>query len=434
MAWENTLLPAKYGGIEFDIIKTDDAADRALVEHAYPFVDGADVEDMGRGARKIDVEAVFYGDDYETRLNTFLKALDGISDGYPGEKIHPDLFLQHPVFGEVQVKVARYAIHHDADNPDYATLTVEFVESTPGNPFFDKAQVTKNYEAVSVKSAIAKEAAVSKYTTLLEKLRNANPLAGLQALRAAITGPLLAAMEFSNAVLASLDVLAYPRSWANDFSALINGALDIKDWGANVLSEWSSIQAKFSLLDIFSSPSSGAQPEAVNTSSATPPTEAQAIAATQATIAVFIATAQADAATLAFSAIADAQAINSATASSSPTETTDASPAEIEAMANTVRAAIEAAITHCQSVYTLEDSRAITEPLKDLALAIQDTAGALIEARPPLVQRTINAPMNMRLLAHQLYGDHTRAPELYRLNGARRPFLETGDTINAFAK
>jgi prophage DNA circulation protein len=424
MAWEKTLLEAKFDGLIFDIVKTDDEFTWATVEHSYPYVNGANIEGMGRDARRIPVEAVFYGENYEVHLNEFLKRQDS------GAKE----FI-HPVFGSItKANAVRGSVHHDAENPDYATLTVEFIESTPGNPFFDKAQASRNLNTMAAASTVCREAAVDKYATLLEKLRNANSLAGLQALRAAITGPLLAAMEFSNAVLASLDVLAYPRSWANDFSALINGALDIKDWGANVLSEWSSIQAKFSLLDIFSSPSSGAQPEAVNTSSATPPTEAQAIAATQATIAVFIATAQADAATLAFSAIADAQAINSATASSSPTETTDASPAEIEAMANTVRAAIEAAITHCQSVYTLEDSRAITEPLKDLALAIQDTAGALIEARPPLVQRTINAPMNMRLIAHQLYGDSDRAPELYRLNGARRPFLETGDTINAFAK
>ncbi|MFA5826282.1 MAG: DNA circularization N-terminal domain-containing protein [Gallionellaceae bacterium] len=420
MAWEKTLLEAKFAGLIFDIVKTDDEFTWAVVEHSYPYVNGSSVEGMGRDARRIPVEAVFYGEDYEVFLNEFLKRLDsGAAE-----------FI-HPVFGSIAKATAvRGSVHHDADNPDYASVSVEFIEYTPGNPFFDKAQASKNLNTMAAASTVCREAAVSKYATLLEKLRNANPLSGLKKLREAITGPLLAAMEFSNAVLASLDVLAYPRSWANDFSALINGALDIKDWGANVLSEWSSIQAKFSLLDIFAAPSSGAQPEAVNTSSATAPSEAQAIAVTQATVAVFIATALADAVTLAFTSIEDAQNISS----SIPTETTEIKPAEIEAMANTARAAIEAAIEHCRSVYALEDSRAITEPLKDLALAIQDTAAALIETRPPLVQRIVTAPTNMRLLAHHLYGDHTRAPELWRLNGARSPFVETGETVHAFAK
>lgn len=431
MSWEKNLLPASFRGIEFDIIKTDDSAEHALVEHSYPYVDGSDVEDMGRGARRISVQAIFYGDDYEARLNEFLKALDGYDARYNDPYALPDADFIHPVFGEIKVKSARYAVHHEAENVDQADVTVEFIESTPGNPFFDA--IKKNaFEAISAKSALAKAAAVDKHVSFIDKLRAFKPLAGLQALRAAITGPLLAAMDFANAVLANMDVLAYPRAWANDFESLINGALDIRDWGAAVMSEWSSIQATFSLLDIFYPPSTGAQPDAVDTTSASVPTEEQAIAVTQVTVNVFVATALADAAALAFSAIGDAQAVNSP--SSTSTEASDANPAEIEAIASTVRAAIDAAIERCCRVYSLEDSRAITEPLKDLALAIQDTAAALIEARPPLVQRTITAPANMRLVAHRLFGDHTRSAELYRLNGARSPFLETGEMINAYAK
>lgn len=72
--------------------------------------------------------------------------------------------------------------------------------------------------------------------------------------------------------------------------------------------------------------------------------------------------------------------------------------------------------------------------MKDQALALQDAAKAVIEARPPLVQRTLSAPGNLRLQAHLLYGDHSRATELARLNpGLRVPNnLKQGDVINAF--
>lgn len=424
MSWEKSLLEPTLNGVACEIVEIDDDFSWAVAEHAYPYVNGSDVEPMGRNARRIPVKVVFYGDDYEVRLDDFLQALDaGLSE-----------FI-HPVFGSIKVTAVSCGVHHEADSPDETRLSLVLIESTPGNPFFDFAHgAALAAEDIAAKSKAVKAVTADKYGTLIDKMRAASPMAALQKLRTAITGPILAAMDYANVVLANLDPLAYPRSWANDFQSLINGALDIKDWGAKVVSEWSSIQATFSSLDIFIAPSSGAQPEAVSISSATPATEAQAVAVTQATLDVFKAAALADAAALAFTAIADAQAINSTTASTQPTEATEAAPSEIEAMANTVRAAIEAAITHCQAVYAMEDSRAITEPLKDLALSIQDTASALIEARPPLVQRTVTAPANMRLLAHQLYQDHDRARELWRLNGARSPFVATGDTINAYAK
>ena len=419
MTWANTLLPATYGGIEFHIIKTDDTADRTLVEHSYPFIDGADVEDMGRGSRKISVEAIFYGDYYELQLNDFLKALDSASTTYP------DKMLQHPVFGEIMVRVARYAVHHDADNIDQAAVTVDFVESTPGNPFFDSNQISTYFKALSERSAFAQDVAIGKFAALVDKIQTANPLAGLQQLRQAITGPLLYSMSFSNAVLANLDVLAYPRSWANDFSALINGALDIHQWGEQLESDWSSIKATFSSLDVFSTPS-GAQPAQADSTAAIVPSEAQVVAATQVTVDVFQALALANASALAFSAISSAQTTSS-------TASPQISPDAIEEIANSVREAIQSTITHAALVYTLEDGRAITEALKEVAFAVQSAAAALIEARPPLMQRRITTPGNMRLVAHHLYGDHTRSTELYRFNGARSPFVEVGDVLNAYA-
>lgn len=417
MAWANTLLEAKFRGVAFDIIETDDDFARTTVEHSYPYVNGSDVEDMGREARHITVKALFYGEDYESRLDEFLTLLDQQGSGE----------LIHPVFGSIKnAQARRYPVHHDAENPDQATLTIEFIESTPGNPFFDPKQgLVLRCAAIASKSQLAQDVVVNKFASLVDKIQSANPLAGLQSLRQAITGPLLSAMSFSNAVLANLDVLAYPRSWASDFSALINGALDAYQWGEQLESDWSSIKATFSTLDVFSTPS-GAQPDQVDSTASVVPSEAQVVAATQVTVDVFQALALANAATLAFSAISNAQ-------TTSPTASPQISPNAIEEMANTVRESIQSAITHAAAVYTLEDERAITEALKEVALAVQSAAAALIEARPPLMQRRITTPGNMRLIAHHLYGDHTRSTELYRLNGARSPFVEVGDVINAYA-
>lgn len=408
MAWSDSLLDASFRGVKFDILKTEDSADRAVAEHAYPYIDGADIEDLGRGSRRISVEAIFYGDDYEARLQAFLAVLDQPG---AGEFIHP-------VFGSIKsAQVVRSAVRHAADDVDQASVSIEFVESTPGNPFFDRSLPSQKADAISQHGGTATASAVSEFSDLVGCLRAANPLAGLDALRQSMTGPLLAGMAQVQGVLTSgLDVLAYPRAWGNDISALVGGILDIQDFGSSLLADWASIQSNLTLFDIFSAPPAIA-PAQISASYA--PTEAQVVAAAALTVKVNTAAGMADAAGLVLSAEA-----------ATPT----LSPSEIEAIANTSRDHIECAIVDCRAIYPLERSRAITEPLKTQALAIQDAARAIIEARPPLVERTMEAPGNLRLIAHRLYGDHTRAPELFRLNNLRYPnFIQAGDKLNAYA-
>lgn len=407
MAWINTLQEANFRDFVFDIVKVDDDASRALVEHNYPYKDGADVEDMGRGARHINVEAVFYGPDYEAQLQWFLGLLDQPGSGK----------LIHPVFGNFEhIQVGKYSIRHEADNVDQASVTIEFVESTTGEPFFNRSLPSQTADAVPQHGALATAAATDAQSSLVDRLRAANPLASLDALRTAMTGPLLAVMAQVGVVLSGLDVLAYPRAWGNDISALVGGLLDIRDFSAKLSTDWSGIQSDLNAFSTFSSPDVIA-PIPVSYSIA--PTEQQVISATKSTIQVNTAVGLANAAS--FVMISE---------SVTPT----LSPVAIEAIANTARTAIDVAIAQVRAIYSIDQSRPITEPLKDQALALQEAARQIIEVRPPLILRTVESPGNFRLLAHQWYGDHTRATELYLMNGARSPFVEPGDKIHAYAK
>lgn len=399
MAWIQTLQDASFRGTVFDIVKTDDTADRALAEQGYPYRDGADIEDMGRGARHISIEAVFYGADYEVRLQWFLDQLDLPGSGE----------LVHPVFGSFKTaQVARYSVHHDADNVDQATVSIEFVESTPGEPFFNRTLPVQLAETISQHGSLATAAATEAHGSLIDRLSAENPLAALDALRTALMNPLLAITAQAGVLLSGLDVLAYPRAWGNDISALVNGILDVRQFGSNLLSDWAGIQNDLNAFSIFQqSPSSALGGEA------------RAIAATTATLQVNTAVGLANAASLVLGAEA-----------ATPT----LSPVVIEAIANTARAAIEVAIEQVRACYGLEQSRPITEPLKNQALAVQEAARAIIAARPPLILRTVEVNGNFRLLAHLWYGDHTRAPELYRLNDARSPFVQAGDQVHAYAR
>ena len=412
MAWIDTLLDATYRGVTFDCVGTADAVQHALVEHDYPYVAGADVEDMGAHARHISVRAVFYGIDYETRLQAFIAALDGADATLSETDALAGGWLQHPVFGMMFCQVGNYRISHDAEGVDEAQVEIEFIESTPAAAFFVRELAVQKAEAVAQHGTAATAAATENMGAVVDRMRN--PMSALDALRSVLTGPLLAISKQAGVVLSGLDVLAYPRAWGNDISALVGGILDVRQYGSNLLADWASIQSDLNAFSIFSSPASTSP-----ISYATMPSEMQGVTAAAATVQVNTA-----------SGLSTAAGLILASEAATPT----LSPTQIEAISNTARAAIEAAIVQVRAVYGIEISRSITEPLKDQGLAIQEAARAIIVTRPPLIQRVAEADGNYRLLAHLWYGDHTRAVELYRLNGARSPFVRQGEVVSGYAR
>lgn len=413
MAWENSLLETSYRGVFFDILKTDDSAERAIAEHAYPYRDGADVEDLGRNARRIAIEAIFCGDDYEEALQAFIQALE-----VPGAGV-----LRHPVFADLTVQPVRFTVRHEADNVDACAVSVEFVESTPGNPFFDRTLPVQDAEAVGRQGEVARGALATGLADLIGKLRAANPLAVFNDLRAALTLPLLAVVsEVQGVVLSGLDLLAAPRAFCNDLSSLVDGVLNLKDFATtSLLADFNAVKGVLGLFDVLGF---GARPKTQPPAPiflAEVPTEAQVIAAVEAQIS-------------AQQAIGEATAVGLVLASEATTPTL--SPPEIENIANTARDALETAIVAVRATFPLEAARPQVEALKDQAKALLDAARAVIEARPPLLERAAPVTGNLRLQAHAWYGDHTRAPELCRLNPTLRlpNFVAQGETLNAFAR
>lgn len=416
MAWKDTLLDCAFRGFVFDVRKTDDNAEWATAEHSYPYVDGGDIEGLGRGPRTGNIEAVFYGDDYEQRLKTFLALLDQPGDGE----------LIHPIFGSIKhTKLRRCSIHHEADAVDQCSILLEFVESTPSNPFFDRTLPSQKVDAVGQHGGIARSALASALGNVIDSLRNSSPLAAFNKLRQQMLGPVLATFsQVQGVLLSGLDVLVFPRAWANDISSIVDGVLDLRDFETTLMADWSAVGNVLGLFDIFSSGSgsgSGSTPALIGAS--VTPSEAQAVAVTQAHLAATTAIGIADTAALVLTAEADPQ--------HGPT----LSPPEIESIVDSARTRIEVAITAIRAIYPLETARTITESLKDQALALQEAARAIIEARPPLIQKSIEAPGNLRLAAHLWYGDHSRALELARLNPSLRlpNNLQPGDVINAYA-
>ena len=420
MSWRDTLLDTSFRGIVFDCISTDDAADHVLVEHSYPYVDGADVENMGRRSRKISVQAIFYGDNYESALQEFEAALAGKDEQNgvvpsTGSGQAQGGWLQHPVFGLMFVQVASYKIRHDAEKFDQASVSIEFVESTTAATFFSREVASQKAEDIKNHGTQASAAASEVHGSVIDRLRVANPLSALDQTRASMIQPLLALTTGISVTLSGLDVLAYPRAWGNDISAIVNNLLDVYDWREQLEQDWISIRNDLNAFAIFKKYEASSQ-----ISAGTTPTEDQAGAAVAVTIVVNSTVTLANAAGLMMVSEAD---------------TATRSPVQIEAIVNIARADIDATIEQVSLTYSIEQSRTITEPLKNQALALQTAARAIIEARPPLISRTVKTPGNLRLIAHAFYGDHNRASELQRLNNLRLPnFVQAGDSLHAYSR
>ncbi len=150
--WHTVLQDASFRDVRFDVVALDEQDGKALVEHARPFTDGVWLEDMGSMGRQVQVEAVFWGKGYHSRLNTLVEALMERGAGV----------LVHPVWGRLPNMVAAsWHFHHDADNVDYATLSITFRES--GEP--QKIFVFENAFLMAIERLMAR---IDAYRAALE--------------------------------------------------------------------------------------------------------------------------------------------------------------------------------------------------------------------------------------------------------------------------
>ncbi|MEN2427264.1 DNA circularization N-terminal domain-containing protein [Chromobacterium vaccinii] len=462
MAWDKTLLDASWRGVKFDCVKTQDSAQRATASHEYPYLDGADVEDLGRRARRVQISAVFVGNDYENRLQAFLQELDKPG---PGELIHP-------VFGSIKhAQLLDYDVVHEADSRDYCQVGLVFVEATPGNPFFVQQLPAQKAQAISQFTAAAQNQGIEAFALALGAINSANAnLARLNGLRNMLTGTLGAIKgQVRGMVGGMLDVLDFPRAFAADVFGAFGGLADLRSFDPAVLmSDWRGLSLQLDDIvklprqasngEIASAGSSGADAPGTGTPgtggdggtpgtgtpgsggdpgtggtpgnpgtlpviiSARPlPAYPADVDLVEAVLQVGTATTKADTAGEILAAEADQPVL---------------SPAEVEQIANDTRSSVQDAIDAIRATLPMEQARTVVEALKDVASSVQEAAEVVIAARPPLQTRAVEAPGNLHLVAFRWYGDYTRAQELARLNPQlRNPnAIATGDILHAYAR
>lgn len=188
MTWQAKQGPAKFRGVPFYVDATEQSGGRQTVVHEFPFAKGAPfTEDLGLKPRPFSVEGYVLGDDYESKRDALLTALEAEGSGE----------LVHPYFGTRRVAVVNYRLRQSRGAGGLAEFTIEFQETTaePEQP----TTTPDSGQAVSVASAAAKTSASTQFSAAYSAFGGA---------RASVLGALAAATAAVDSVLDAQDLEA----------------------------------------------------------------------------------------------------------------------------------------------------------------------------------------------------------------------------------
>lgn len=439
MSWSESLLDASFRGVRFDVVNTRDTWSRDVAQHEYPYIDGADIQDMGRKPRNIRLSVLFWGDDYESRLQSFIAEL--VHKPGAGELIHP-------VYGSIpNMQAIECQISHDAENIDYCTVELVFLESKTGNPFFSQDYPTAQADAIFNKVQSLMDAEQSLMDNALAPLRNAKKMMSkTKALASAALNILLIfRSDISGFVGGTTDFLQYPGAFMKDLQSAVSlTSQNATSSGSSSVSAVSTIsQTNATMSDWGEShrqlTAIAALPAALVSGEKTAPVEMPA-GTTVTDIAELI--------TMVTVVVAGELAMDAADIFSNEDINNLLSPVEVERITNDTRQFIQTAIEQHRAQYAEATQAVSSSPtavgiawqpvvdmLKDIALSVQQLASNMITTRPPLIQRRVESVSNLHLTAHRWYGDYRRAVELQRLNPQlRNPNnLQPGDVLHAYA-
>lgn len=173
--WADTLYQASFGGVEFDLLETEDSHVRSLVMHSYPRRDGGDGQDMGAEPRETTGVAIFWerspvaGEDLrssQNHLRRFKAWFAATQAGKPQEFVHP-------ITGSYKAwaRDVRWSAVGEERNKIIADVT--FVEdTTEPAELVVQASIDAGVSAIGVAIDLVEEqlAAFSLNTTILDEM------------------------------------------------------------------------------------------------------------------------------------------------------------------------------------------------------------------------------------------------------------------------
>lgn len=441
MSWSVTLLDASFRGVPIQVVEESLQWQRSLAEHGTPFKNGDNLRDLGRGARRFPMQLMVFGVNYEIELQNLLAALEVIGTGE----------LIHPIYGSVSVVPHSLDVKHHADAPDSATVSLVFVEDTPDLPFFARqfefidAAVTEEEDPYTWQDGVFDlfgriDSLVSEiqswigggWVGLIEK---ALGLPGIflrvQQLRSQILGVVSGVASMARNPSAAFDPLVDLFRTPSQIRSAIQGTTPSK---SSELLSMSGVPASIPGGDSLTTEAARAgnaflisarQGIAPDPNLLPEGMPADPVAAAGFALVVLVITEL---------ALSHAQAVAIVIEDEGKKPTL--SPTELEGLVNLVRSLVQSSILLQRRLYDVEVARPIIEGLRNTAAMIQSRARQVILQSPPMIERTVESPASLRLLAHRWYGEHARSAELLRLNpGLNTPHnIPAGRVLRAYAE
>lgn len=403
MGWKDDLQQASFRGVEFECISTKDAVNRSLAIHQAPYSNDAQIEDLGSDARQTSLRIFLEGDDYKLYLDALEVAFNLTG---PGE-------LVHPIYGIKNVHVANYVVGHDTELVDGCFIDADFITGKADKkPLFIPVRLPEKIEYATV--IIGPAAAMQQH---LEQLQLKDPNAFLTLVNRVRNG-LQKARKIMGIVRSTIDNILSPPDWAqglvDDVSRLVN--FDVTNISA--LSKWRGLADQVRrIASVFDDDHSSSDPQQLK----------------QLWRAVTVA-----------SVVGTAQTVieNVRTEMAQNNNNANLTPPELGIIRQQVRGDIQTVISIERDISQADAAAANLDPLAQVALyktiadQLHQAIQELIETRPPLIIQRVALACTLHLLAHQLYGDMSRADELKRLNPTLQnpAVILAGTELNAYAR
>lgn len=394
MSWRDQLQPASFRGVAFKVKSAEGIAGRRSARHEYPQRDEAYIEDMGRKAREFTLDAFILGADYMRGRDALLDAVEASGPG----------LLVHPYRGRFNVAVTECRYTESSDFGGMAKFSLTFVET------FDLTQPATRIDTQTQVGSAADAAVLAtqgdfEQSFLVSGFPSFVGLAALDVVNSAlgsVRGTVLSGF-------ADINVLPGFLSGLTSLQDNAEGLLGLPgDLGARLLSQFGALSGLFSPAQTYTSTRSfsGFGSTLKPVPSTTPARRRQG-------------TNQAAVVNL----VKRAAVVESARASS---QMTFASRDEAQAVRADLVERLDA------------ESMTAPDPVYVSLTALRTAVVRDITARGADLSRVVNhtprTTLPSLLVAHQLYGDATRADEIVARNRIRHPgFVPVGRVLEVLA-
>ena len=456
MSWAENLLDASFRGVPLQVESESLQWQRALSEHGTPFKDGDRVKDLGRGARRVPMQVVVFGVNYEIELQNILRTLNTPGTGE----------LIHPIYGSMNVVSSTGEVKHSAERPDYAEISVVFVEDTPDAPFFDRQFEFVDIGVLGLEDEYTWQDGVfdlfGRIDSLVGEIQSwigggwvgliekALGLPGiglrLQQLRSQILGVVSGVGSMAKRPSVAFDPLVDLMRTPSEIRSAIQGSTPSSSTA--LLARTGIPAALPGNASLTADAGRAGAGFLVAARQGVTPTVGPLIDGAPTipgSVLVLLPDGMPDDPVVANGfdlvvlvitelALAHAQAV--ATIIEDEADTPTLSPLELEGLVNLVRSLVQSSILLQRHLYDVETALPVIDGLRNVAALIQARARQVILQSPPMLERVVETPASLHLLAHRWYGDHTRAAELIRLNPSlKNPHnIEAGEVLRAYAK